>query len=406
VSAKVCLRCEWSGETAEDACPRCAAALFSAARRPAETADPSDRPAVAAATEHRHWGARVGVAAVAALAVAAFVFVQLHPGPATGADTSAGRDGYLLVPTGGRDGARLWVWDLATGTAEPGPVLGAMPEELVVSVTLQDTWIGLTTPTRSGGRTASVLRHLGPTDRPIVVARGGFVAWSAAGGYVSTARTRPLAGCRVDLEVRTWFVTIRQEERRFSGPVCGDLVAFGRDRLVPYVALWDRGRLRIAQVGHGSLDTRLRGRTIASVSGDGDLLVEGPVGPLELWSQPSAPVRVGAGRTGLVAEDVLAWSPDAGQAYVLGSERGLHGVFRLIVGPELHPQRLDLVTATSAVNVGATTASDGDLYLATDGVIRRWHDGALTDVPVPPGAPAPEGPILWVSALPYSSTEG
>jgi len=404
VTAKVCLRCDWSGAASGDECPRCGTTLFAATREPDPASEPiEDRVGVEV---RRSWRSRLLVIAAAVAAVAAFAFVQLRPTVATGVASVAGRDGYLLVPAGGPGEARMWIWDLASGTAVPGPVLGAMPDELVESVTLQDTWIGLTTSTTTGARTAAVLRHLGPTDRPVVVARGDQVAWSASAGYVSTATSRPLGGCRNELVVRTWFVTIDQRERPFSGPVCGALVAFGRDRLLPYVALDDAGRLRIAQVGNDLLSTRLRGRTILSVSNDGDLIVQRPGGPLELWYRPTSPIRVGASRAGPVPDDVLTWSPDASEAYVLGSDHGLHGVYRLIVDPHSRPQEPELVAATNAVTVAATTAGDGTLYLATDGVVRRWHDGSVADVPVPSGAPAPEGPILWISTLPYSASEG
>jgi hypothetical protein len=281
-----------------------------------------------------------------------------------------------------------------------------MPESLVESVTLQDAWIGLTTRTGNGGRTASVLRHLGPTDRPIVVARGRFVSWSPAAGYVSVARARPIGGCRVDLQVRTWFVTFHEQERRFSGPVCGEPVAFGRAGQVPYIALLADGALRIAQVGSGFLSTRLRGRTILSVSTDGDLLLQAPGGPLELWYLPSAPIQVGASPGGLLPDAVLAWSPDGSQAYVLGTQGGVHGIYGLTVGPEPRPRQPDLVLATSAVAVAAAPAMGGDVFVATDGVVHRLHDGELSTIAVPPGAPAPQGPILWVSTLPYSSPGG
>jgi hypothetical protein len=406
VSAKVCLRCDWTGEAEDAVCPRCGTDLFASTRRAEPEAEAEASAATVPAAPHRSRSGWIVLASVVLFAVAAFAFVQLHLGPATGVPADTGRDGYLLVAARGTGAPRLWVWDLATGTATPGPLLGAMPETMVESVSLQDTWIGLTTRTGDGGRTASVLRHLGATDRPIVVARGRFVAWSAAGGYVSVARARSLGGCRFDLEVRTWFVTIRQEQRRFSGPVCGEPVAFGRDLLVPYIALDDGGSLRIAQVGNDYLSTRLRGRSILSVSNDGDLLVQAPDGPLELWFQPSAPIRVGTPPSMLVPDEVLAWSPDGSQAYVLGSQGGLHGVYQLTVGPRPRPRRPTLVAATSAVAVTATPAADGDLYLATDGVVRHWHDGALSEIPVPPGAPTPQGPLLWVATLPYSTPEG
>jgi hypothetical protein len=405
VSAKVCLRCDWTGDTRDAACPRCGTTLFGSSRTP-EPERPVARQPDATPEPRRPWRARIAVAAVLAFAVVAFAFVQLHPGPATGVSSVAGREGYLLVPAGAPGGVRLWVWDLAAGTAVPGAFLGTMPESMVESVSLQDAWVGITTRTGNGGRTASVLRQLGPNDRPIVVARGRFISWSPAAGYVSVARARPLGGCRTDLQVRTWFVTIRSQERRFSGPVCGDPVAFGRAGQVPYIALVAGGRLRIAQVGNDFLSTRLRGHTILSVSQEGDLLVQAPGGPLELWYEPSAPIRVGASTSGLFPDTVLAWSPDGSEAYIAGSDGGVHGIFRLTVGPRPRPRQPDLVMATSAVEMSVAPGLSGDAYLATDGVVHRWHEGVLSEVPVPPGAPVPQGPILWVSSLPYSSPEG
>jgi hypothetical protein len=64
-----------------------------------------------------------------------------------------------------------------------------------------------------------------------------------------------------------------------------------------------------------------------------------------------------------------------------------------------------LVEKTSARSVEATATSDG-VYVVADGEVSRWHDGTLTPVPLPAGMPTPEGPILWISALPYSSPGG
>jgi hypothetical protein len=385
VSSKICLRCDWSGQTDAGTCPRCGTVLYEPRRTATPTVDPDAndvvpaRPVPPPPEARRSWPPRLAVAAVALFAVAAFAFVQLHGERATSVSGVAGRDGYLIVATQLHGTARLWVWDLAAGTAAPGPILARVPDELVESVSLQDTWIGLTTSTSSGGQAASVLRDLGPTDHPVDLARGRFIAWSTATGYVSVLRSRLVDGCRHDLTVRTWFVSIGHAERRYAGRVCGVPVAFGRDRLVPFVALDAGGRLRIAQVGNDYLVTRLHGRSILSVSSDGDLLVQRPGG-------------------------VVAWSLDASRAYVLGTQAGVHGVFRLTVGTQPRPRPPQLVAATSAVDVAAAAGAEGDLFLATDGVIRRWHDGSLHAMPLPDGMPRPAGPLLWVSTLPYSSS--
>jgi hypothetical protein len=350
-------------------------------------------------------GAWLGVLAILALAAAAFVFVQRHTAPVTGGAAAAPppSDGYLLVPVGMLGGgARLWVWDLTGGTAAPGPTLARVPERLVESVTIQDSWIGITTRTPSGERTAAVVRDLASPDRPIVVARGRFVGWSAPVGYVSVARIRRLGGCRYDLDVFTWFVTFAHGERAFDGRVCGEPVAFDRDRLRSYVTLRDGNELRTAQVANGSLRTRLHGFAILSASNDGELLVQAPDGPLVWWSPSTGAARVAPARGGIDAERVLAWSIDAEEAYVLGSVEGVRGVYQLSADPE---PRLRLIEKTSDRYVEATATPDG-VYVVADGVVRRWRGGTLTTVPLPAGMPSPEGPILWISALPYSSPGG
>jgi hypothetical protein len=345
-------------------------------------------------------GAWIGVVAILTFATASFVFVQRHTAPAARGPGAATTEGYLLVSVGTLGpGARLWVWDLTEGSARPGPILTRLPERMVESVTIQDSWIGITTPTPSGGRTAAVVRDLTSSNGPIVVARGRFVGWSAPAGYVSVARVRPLGGCRYDLDVFTWFVTFKRGEHGFDGRVCGEPVAFDRDRLRSYVALRDGKTVRIAEIGGGSLRTRLLGSRMLSVSTDGDLLVQTPGQPVAWWSPPSAPVRVAARPGGLIAERVLAWSADAEEAYVLGSLRGVRGVYQVT------PGAVRLVEKTSERSVEATATTDG-AYVVADGVVRRWRDGTLSTVPLPEGAPTPEGPILWISSLPYSSTGG
>jgi hypothetical protein len=247
-----------------------------------------------------------------------------------------------------------------------------------------------------------VVRDLTSRDEPIVVARGRSVGWSASAGYVTVARSRPLGGCRYDLDIFTWFVTFQHGERAFDGRVCGEPVALDRDRLRSYVELRDGSAVRIAQLVDGSLRTRLRGLAMLSVSPDGDLLVQADGAPIAWWSPPADPVRVAPARGGLVAERVLAWSADAEEAYVLGSVRGVRGVYQLTAGPA---PGLRLVEKTSARYVEATATPDG-VYVVTDGNVRRWVDGTLTAVPLPVGMPTPEGPILWISALPYSPPGG
>ena len=45
----------------------------------------------------------------------------------------------------------------------------------------------------------------------------------------------------------------------------------------------------------------------------------------------------------------------------------------------------------------ATFGPSGRLYLTTEGGILVDDDGSLKRLPIPPDAPAPAGPIVWIA---------
>ena len=61
MTAKVCLRCDWSGAIGDDTCPRCGAGLFSA--RSDKAGADVDRPSTALAEQHTERSWRTSVAA-------------------------------------------------------------------------------------------------------------------------------------------------------------------------------------------------------------------------------------------------------------------------------------------------------------------------------------------------------
>ena len=103
---------------------------------------------------------------------------------------------------------------------------------------------------------------------------------------------------------------------------------------------------------------------------------------------------------------VLGWSQDGSEAFVFGTVGGVQGVFRITVGPRPRPRRPALLLVTNAVDLQATPAADGDLYVLTDGAISLVQDTRAESIAPPPGAPTPVGPVLWVATLPYSPAEG
>ena len=88
----------------------------------------------------------------------------------------------------------MWIWDLGADTAVPGPLLHRTPEELVYGYEVHAGWIGITSSV-GAGVSASVLRRLGPDDRPLPVARGDAVAWVPSSSSVSVLRSRPAGAC-------------------------------------------------------------------------------------------------------------------------------------------------------------------------------------------------------------------
>jgi hypothetical protein len=58
--------------------------------------------------------------------------------------------------------------------------------------------------------------------------------------------------------------------------------------------------------------------------------------------------------------------------------------------------------ATDAADVSAAVTPNGPVYVAADGVVRAVEDTSVSFLPVPGGAPAPTGPLLWIATLPYS----
>lgn len=408
MTAKLCLRCDWSGVTSDDVCPNCGAGLFTSGRTKVGAADDRSAPALVEERGARSWKGVLAVALILAFAIGSVVFVQRHTPSAATAPTSTGRHGFLLSSSPEGDGVRMWIWNLDSNTAVPGPLLDGRPEELVSGYELHGGWIGITTATRSGARTASVLRHLGPGDRPVTVATGDLIAWTSGSSWVSILRSRRVGGCS-RIAISTWFVTIRRSVDRFDGVRCGVPVAFARDRYLPYVTIERNGVPTTLRVGAGYTERMLPGRRLLSVSAEGDLLVQRPGEGLELaYLSPigTKPVPIGGRGDPLDPLRVLGWSADGSQAFVFGISGGAQGIFRVTVGPEPRPRPPKLLVATNAIDVQATPTADGDVYVSTDGAISLLHGDQVTSITPPSGAPPPIGPILWMATLPYSSAEG
>jgi len=395
MAAKVCLRCDWTGRTRSDTCPRCGAPLFD--RGGAEPAP----------SRERSWRGWVATGLVVVIAAVAFVTIQRFTPSAPAATT--GLEGYLVYPAPEGDRVRLWVWNLATDTAAPGPLVSTTPSSIVSVYSVEDSWLGLTMPTGSHGEAAEVLRSADPNAQPATLGRGGFVAWQEGGAFVSFARTHHVHGCSERLIVSTMSVADRIGRHTRPFLSCQKVVGLLRDSLSPYVVtvLPDHDR-QVSRVFSDAISPILTGYEPLGVSQNGDFLVRSSRGQVGMYYQSANPGRntpsmIVLHGNPLLVSRFLAWSTDGNVAYVLGSIGGVQGVFAITVGPRQQPGAPALVVRTSDAGVVAASTVTNDLYVVAEGTVRFVHDGEVTSVlSPPPGAPQVAGPLLWVLLAPYS----
>ena len=182
---KICLRCDWSGETRSKNCPACGTELFVSeprekARRvtrqpgprrrsanlPTPTEEtPSARPSARRArARSRGW---ITSALVGVIVAGAFVFITAHTPAATTATPTgsvSGLNGTLIYAAQDPQGWVLWMWDLQTGRVAPGPQV-ERPTSLVDASSVSPGWVGVTS--RGHRQVASILHFLTPESRPI-----------------------------------------------------------------------------------------------------------------------------------------------------------------------------------------------------------------------------------------------
>lgn len=71
-------------------------------------------------------------------------------------------------------------------------------------------------------------------------------------------------------------------------------------------------------------------------------------------------------------------------------------MFRVQTGPGEDPRVPTFVVAVS-VRAAAAYADDGLVYLAVDGRLYAYEGSRLLEIPLPPGTPAPAGPVAWMA---------
>ena len=266
MAAKLCLRCDWTGRTSSASCPRCGAQMY----------DRTDRERDGSATE-RSWRGWIATGLVVVLAAVAFVTIQhFTPATAPSSANTTGLQGYLVYPAPDAGRERLWIWDLAAGTVQPGPVVHAVPSALVTTYSVEDSWVGLTIPRGDGASEAAVLRGADPGAQPVQLGSGHIVAWQEGGAFVSLVRSEPRGGCRNRLVVATVSLADRISGRSLDQTVCGRPVGLLRDSTSPYVTLRTARDVTVDRVAADTLSPILRGYSALGATLNGDFLVRAP----------------------------------------------------------------------------------------------------------------------------------
>jgi hypothetical protein len=426
MSDQVCLRCDWSGEAGASACPECGSSLYR--MPPPRPPSPPVRPRPASPPHEdvfvpvidrtppepapRGWSAR-WVAAVAIAAVAAIAVAGTQLGapaePAAPQGPLPGVQGSLVYAARDREGWVLWSWDLVTGQATPGPHVDH-PVDLVSASGASPGWIGLTSA-EGRRRTASVVHSVSPDGHVTRIAAGNLVSWAAGGQELTSLRFGPRRhGCTRHVEIRSYVVAFGTDEVRFDGPVCGVPLTIARGGTSDYLVEANGPSASIRIVDSGYTQRFMDDHILVGLSTRGDFLVtpvprpgEVPGGSpppgLQLFHHPplNDPVTFGSERQPLLPLAFLSWSWDASEAYILGSYGGVRGVYRVMIAPGVGLRVPELVEQTDAVSVDATVTNAGDVFLLDDGRLSFEHGDRVVPLELPPGAPQPAGPMLWVA---------
>lgn len=344
------------------------------------------------------------VTAILVTAGAAFFGAFTHPPEPEAEPTPlwSPSGALVFVASGGADRVRLWHWDLATGEVELGPIVDR-PVELVSATSVLAGSVGMTTVGEKGDRRAWFVRFPASTDAPEPLVSGDVVAWAFGGSRVVTARRRPpTPACEeggsqiVSFDIPT----------SGTGPdlnVCADVPSVARAGFTTFFTRRSSDGTSIRYVGIHRSHEVLPGHTLLAASPTGDLLVAagdaGSGGAAQLYWQGNrnGPVPYALGTQSLFLDRVLAWSPDAGQALVLGRVGRRLGVWSIRAGASASPVvRAPLLVVRVDEPTWATYAADGTAFIEAGGELLAYRDGALSPMDAPSGVSPPAGPLVWV----------
>ena len=347
------------------------------------------------------------------VAAAVFVVIRRHQpaAPTSSVPVSSGTLVYAAKGTAGS--SMLFLWDLKSGSVSAGPSVPGL-DALAPADPLNEGWIGVITRSPSDVLTASTLWSLDPdaTIRPLV--KGRLVAFDSIGASVVGIPEGPTTrGCRHALVISEREVFTGRVHEQYSANTCARVLTLARARGTTYLTRQRGHRISVDYVGVGRLHDILADHALISVSAASDMLVVssrdmgfpeatppvlGASGPASIFFRGIGapdPIPFAQGTDALALGDVLAWSPDPTLALVVGRLGAESGIFELAVGPGESPRQPTFVAATRGP-VWASYADQTTAFVSMGGQIYVLRDDKLELVSLPPGAPTPIGPVIWV----------
>ena len=432
----VCLRCDWSGISSTTACPTCGAGLYRVPPRPAPGSPASGKTRVSTtrgdATPDAAEPSAVLLDGRSRRLVAAVVVVSLSLGglwfladrrgtaPPSNAEVLVRGGTLLYAVDDGAGWSRLWRWDLADGSVRPGPRV-RQPVELVDAHAAEPGIVGVTSRAPDGDLVGSVLRFLTSSNVATPVVRGDLVTWGSRGADVVVVKRGPLLGpCRRHLVIVLKTIAPALVEQEYERTMCGDILSVGRDANSTYFTRRSHDRVDVVQASYGRTHHVLAEHALLSISAASDMLVV-PAAGLPMTSMSLATVRdrgdvpppavfgtsfsyrrlrgeprpYRSGNERLWIDRVLAWSRDSAVALVAGRLGDRAGLYEIVAGPGLLPEPPRWVGPIRG-GAWATFSEDGLAFVLTDHRLFVTRDGGLEPLPLPDGAPPPDGPLVWL----------
>ncbi len=306
----------------------------------------------------------------------------------------SGRLVYVADEPGRPDRQRLWVLDVATGFVSQGPRFpnAGGPYELLAAGP-QRAWPILL---RHGPRSfAYLFPDLGATAEPLEIGRADLVALSSDGNtlLLADAAAGRSPGCEEpSYRLRTVEIYPTPAGARFEQLPCGRLtnvMLYGPD---PVVTVLREGQRRVFVLRPDGADELFQG--VVALGPSGVQLIAARGSRLLVWPGGGAlrPIVTGS----QLAGSVLATTFDGRYVAVdgrLGDDEGIW-VVDVPAGTAFPvPPRAN--TPFSLLS-DATFDGEGRLFTAGPGRILEVRGSEVLPIRLPPGAPPPVGPVVWV----------